>query len=74
MELGREGEDDDEMIGLVVKRVFAEANNTPEQVGEYTVGLESRVDDLMSWRKLENTRLAWLRQNSSGDTSTLPAK
>uniref|UniRef100_M4ESQ8 TIR domain-containing protein n=1 Tax=Brassica campestris TaxID=3711 RepID=M4ESQ8_BRACM len=42
----REGEDDDEMIGLVVKRVFAEANNTPEQVGEYTVGLESRVDDL----------------------------
>ncbi|CAF2143295.1 unnamed protein product [Brassica rapa] len=42
----REGEDDDEMIGLVVKRVLAEANNTPEQVGEYTVGLESRVDDL----------------------------
>ncbi|CDY16227.1 BnaA09g29610D [Brassica napus] len=44
----REGEKEDEMIGLVVKRVLAEENNTPEKVGEYTVGLESRVDDLMN--------------------------
>ncbi|KAH0878419.1 hypothetical protein Bca4012_071546 [Brassica carinata] len=44
----REGENEDEMIGLVVKRVLAEKNNTPEKVGEYTVGLESRVDDLMN--------------------------
>ncbi|CAH8361528.1 unnamed protein product [Eruca vesicaria subsp. sativa] len=41
-------EKEDEMIGLVVKRVLAGKNNTPEKVGEYTVGLESRVDDLMN--------------------------
>ncbi|XP_033135704.1 disease resistance protein TAO1 isoform X2 [Brassica rapa] len=44
----REGENEDALIRLVVKRVLAEKNNTPEKVGEYTVGLESRVDDLMN--------------------------
>lgn len=34
------------MIGLVVKWVLAELSKTPDKVGEYTVGLESRVDDL----------------------------
>ncbi|KAF8086734.1 hypothetical protein N665_0613s0003 [Sinapis alba] len=38
---------DDEMIGLLVKRVLSEVSNTPENVGEYTVGLGPRVDDLM---------------------------
>ncbi|KAL1218973.1 Disease resistance protein RPV1 [Cardamine amara subsp. amara] len=37
----------DEMIGLVVKKVLAEVRNSPEKVANYTVGLESRVDDLM---------------------------
>ncbi|KAJ0257742.1 Toll/interleukin-1 receptor homology (TIR) domain-containing protein [Hirschfeldia incana] len=51
----REGENEEEMIKneeemirVVVKRVLAEVNNTPEKIGEYTVGLESRVDDLMN--------------------------
>ncbi|KAF8086735.1 hypothetical protein N665_0613s0004 [Sinapis alba] len=44
----REKSNEDEMIRLVVKRVLAEKRNTPEKVGEYTVGLESRVDDLMN--------------------------
>ncbi|XP_024004361.1 disease resistance protein TAO1 isoform X2 [Eutrema salsugineum] len=34
------------MIELVVKRVLEEVRNTPENVGEFTVGLESRVDSL----------------------------
>lgn len=36
------------MIELVVKSVLAQVSNTPEKVGEYTVGLESRVQDLMN--------------------------
>ncbi|KAG2310668.1 hypothetical protein Bca52824_022225 [Brassica carinata] len=39
---------DDEMIGLLVKRVLSEVSNTAENVGEYTVGLEPRVHDLMN--------------------------
>ncbi|KFK44611.1 hypothetical protein AALP_AA1G281200 [Arabis alpina] len=46
-EFGKNASVDDAMVGLVVKRVLAELSNTPEKVGEYTVGLESRVDDLM---------------------------
>ncbi|ESQ34363.1 hypothetical protein EUTSA_v10006573mg [Eutrema salsugineum] len=42
-----EGSGEDEMIKLVVKKVLEEVSNTPEKVGEYTVGLESRVHDLM---------------------------
>ncbi|CAA7027825.1 unnamed protein product [Microthlaspi erraticum] len=38
--------DMDMKIGLVVKWVLAELGKTPEEVGEYTVGLESRVEDL----------------------------
>ncbi|KAL1218975.1 Disease resistance protein RPV1 [Cardamine amara subsp. amara] len=38
---------EDEMIELVVKRVAEELRNTPEKVADYTVGLESRVEDLM---------------------------
>ncbi|KFK25453.1 hypothetical protein AALP_AA8G117100 [Arabis alpina] len=37
---------DDDMIGLVVKWVLEELSKTPDKVGEYTVGLESRVEDL----------------------------
>ncbi|OAP19520.1 hypothetical protein AXX17_AT1G27630 [Arabidopsis thaliana] len=35
------------MIGLVVKRVLAQVRNSPENVADYTVGLESCVEDLM---------------------------
>ncbi|CAA7036157.1 unnamed protein product [Microthlaspi erraticum] len=45
----------DEMIGLVVKRVLSELSNTPERVGEYTVGLESRVDDLVKLFDFESS-------------------
>ena len=38
----------DDVIGLVVKRVLTELSKTPDEVGEYTVGLESRVEDLMN--------------------------
>ncbi|KAL0695327.1 hypothetical protein Bca4012_062507 [Brassica carinata] len=51
----REGKNKDEMIRLVVKRVLAEVNNTPQKVGEYTVGLESRVDDLMNLVNLKSS-------------------
>ncbi|CAA7036158.1 unnamed protein product [Microthlaspi erraticum] len=47
--------DEDEMIRLVVKKVLAEVNNTPEKVGEYTVGLESRIDDLMTLVDLKSS-------------------
>ncbi|VVA90428.1 unnamed protein product [Arabis nemorensis] len=46
---------DDDMIGLVVKRVLAELSNTPEKVGDYTVGLESRVKELMNLFDIEST-------------------
>ncbi|CAH8337032.1 unnamed protein product [Eruca vesicaria subsp. sativa] len=46
---------DDEMIGLLVKRVLSEVSNTPENVGEYTVGLDSRVDDLMNLINVKST-------------------
>ncbi|XP_010477756.1 PREDICTED: TMV resistance protein N-like isoform X2 [Camelina sativa] len=51
----REDSVDDDMIGLVVKRVLAEVSNTPETVGEYTVGLESRVKDLMDVFDVESS-------------------
>ncbi|EOA39485.1 hypothetical protein CARUB_v10008094mg [Capsella rubella] len=51
----REDSADDDMIGLVVKRVLAEVSNTPETVGEYTVGLESRVQDLMDMFDVESS-------------------
>ncbi|XP_020867491.1 TMV resistance protein N [Arabidopsis lyrata subsp. lyrata] len=38
---------EDDIIELVVKRVLAELSNTPEKVGEYIVGLESPMKDLM---------------------------
>uniref|UniRef100_A0A1J3H0M9 Protein SUPPRESSOR OF npr1-1, CONSTITUTIVE 1 n=1 Tax=Noccaea caerulescens TaxID=107243 RepID=A0A1J3H0M9_NOCCA len=47
--------DEDEMIRLVVKKVLAEVSNTPEKVGEYTIGLESRIDDLMNLFDIEST-------------------
>ncbi|CAG7864777.1 unnamed protein product [Brassica rapa] len=46
---------DDEMIGLLVKRVLSEVSNTPENVGDYTVGLESRVDDLINLVDVKST-------------------
>ncbi|KAJ4916538.1 Disease resistance protein (TIR-NBS-LRR class) family [Raphanus sativus] len=46
---------EDEIMRFVVKRVLAEVNNTPEKVGEYTVGLESRVDDLMNLVNLKSS-------------------
>uniref|UniRef100_M4DII4 TIR domain-containing protein n=1 Tax=Brassica campestris TaxID=3711 RepID=M4DII4_BRACM len=44
---------DEDMIELVVKSVLAQVSNTPEKVGEYTVGLESRVEDLMNLVELK---------------------
>ncbi|KAG5385552.1 hypothetical protein IGI04_037022 [Brassica rapa subsp. trilocularis] len=51
----REDSVDDEMIGLLVKRVLSEVSNTPENVGDYTVGLESRVDDLINLVDVKST-------------------
>ncbi|KAH0937753.1 hypothetical protein HID58_005214 [Brassica napus] len=72
-----EGEDDDEMIGLVVKIVLAEANNTPEQVGEYTVGLESQSWRIHGWlgcaRTLVATLLHWFSAASSNLSPVLPS-
>ncbi|KAL0705125.1 hypothetical protein Bca4012_071550 [Brassica carinata] len=51
----REDSVDDEMIGLLVKRVLSEVSNTPENVGEYTVGLEPRVDYLMNLVDVKST-------------------
>ncbi|KAG2318761.1 hypothetical protein Bca52824_011974 [Brassica carinata] len=47
--------DEDNMIGLVVEKVLAQMSNTPEKVGEYTVGLESRVQDLMKLMNVKST-------------------
>ncbi|CAN7133821.1 disease resistance protein TAO1 [Brassica rapa] len=49
----RENSVDEDMIELVVKSVLAQVSNTPEKVGEYTVGLESRVEDLMNLVELK---------------------
>ncbi|CAH2033800.1 unnamed protein product [Thlaspi arvense] len=43
----KQRKDEDDVIERVVKKVLAQVSNTPEKVGEFTVGLESRVDDLM---------------------------
>ncbi|KAJ0247603.1 ADP-ribosyl cyclase/cyclic ADP-ribose hydrolase [Hirschfeldia incana] len=48
-------EAEDDTIGLVVKKVLAQVSNTPEKVGEYTVGLESRVKDLMDLVDVKST-------------------
>ncbi|CAH8349775.1 unnamed protein product [Eruca vesicaria subsp. sativa] len=48
-------EDEDGIIKLVVKKVLAQVSNTPEKVGEYTVGLESRVEDLMKLVNVKST-------------------
>ncbi|KAF8081016.1 hypothetical protein N665_0909s0003 [Sinapis alba] len=45
----------EDMISLVVKKVLAQVSNTPEKVGEYTVGLESRVNDLMDLVDVKST-------------------
>ena len=45
---GRENSVEEDLIELVVKSVLAQVSNTPEKVGEYSVGLESRVQDLMN--------------------------
>ncbi|KAL1218978.1 Disease resistance protein RUN1 [Cardamine amara subsp. amara] len=47
-EFGRKPSADDDLISLLVKRILAELSNTPENVGEYTVGLQSRRKDLMN--------------------------
>ncbi|KAH0864421.1 LOW QUALITY PROTEIN: hypothetical protein HID58_081632 [Brassica napus] len=44
----RENSVEEDLIELVVKSVLAQVSNTPEKVGEYSVGLESRVQDLMN--------------------------
>ncbi|KAG7598163.1 Toll/interleukin-1 receptor homology (TIR) domain [Arabidopsis suecica] len=45
----------DEMIGLVVKRVLAQVTNSPEEVADYTVGLESCVEDLIKLLNFKST-------------------
>ncbi|XP_020867489.1 TMV resistance protein N isoform X2 [Arabidopsis lyrata subsp. lyrata] len=50
-----EGSNEDEMIELVVKRVLDELSNTPEKVGEYIVGLESPMKDLMKLFDIESS-------------------
>ncbi|CAF2110161.1 hypothetical protein Bca4012_094596 [Brassica carinata] len=50
-----EVEAEDEIISLVVKKVLAQVSNTPEKVGEYTVGLESRVQDLKDLVDVKST-------------------
>ncbi|CAN7034577.1 unnamed protein product [Brassica rapa subsp. trilocularis] len=47
--------DEHDMIKLVVKKVLAQVSNTPEKVGEYTVGLETRVEDLMDLVDVKST-------------------
>ncbi|KAL0729078.1 hypothetical protein Bca4012_025171 [Brassica carinata] len=59
---------DDEMIGLLVKRVLSEVSNTAENVGEYTVGLEPRVHDLMNLVDVKSStdvRILGLHERSS---------
>ncbi|XP_056847504.1 disease resistance protein RPV1 isoform X2 [Raphanus sativus] len=48
-------EDDNDTIKLVVKKVLAQVSNTPEKVGEYTVGLEARVEDMMKLVDVKST-------------------
>ncbi|XP_010551473.1 PREDICTED: TMV resistance protein N-like isoform X2 [Tarenaya hassleriana] len=45
---------EDDIIERVVKRVLAELSNTPEKVGEYTVGLEPRLGKLMKLLDMES--------------------
>ncbi|CAL9216155.1 unnamed protein product [Arabidopsis halleri] len=45
----------DDMIALVVKKVLAEVRNRPEKVADYTVGLESCVEDLVNLLDFKST-------------------
>ncbi|KFK44609.1 hypothetical protein AALP_AA1G281100 [Arabis alpina] len=51
----REKSNEGDMIELVLKRVLKEVSNTPEKVGEYIVGLESRVEELMKLIDVESS-------------------
>ena len=37
------------LIQLLVERVLKELDSTPLNVAPYTVGLDSRIEELMSW-------------------------
>ncbi|CAE5958418.1 unnamed protein product [Arabidopsis arenosa] len=45
----------DDMIALVVKKVLAEVRNRPEKVADYTVGLESCVEEMIDLLDFESS-------------------
>ncbi|XP_034700720.1 disease resistance protein RPV1-like isoform X1 [Vitis riparia] len=45
---GRSSDEEPNLIQTLVKRVLAELNNTPLSVAAYTVGLDSRIEELLN--------------------------